>query len=732
MKYFKYIFIIALLSLTACKTTKKATESVVKTQTQDLSKMQGGMWVPSELEGMNETEMKVLGSKLSAADIYNTTQSSIKDAIVHFDGGCTAEIISDKGLILTNHHCGFGAIQSHSSVEDDYLTDGFWAKDMQSELANPGMTVTFIISMDNVTDQMFANTKGLSGDALKKQLETNSEIITKAVPKVRNQKVVVKSFNKGNQYYLIVSEDYTDIRLVGAAPSSIGKFGADTDNWMWPRHSGDFALFRIYADKDNNPAEYSENNVPYKPKHFLPVSLDGVEAGDFTMVFGFPGSTDEYLPAVAIDQLVNKLNPDKIAIREASLAIMDKYMKSDKKIKIQYASKFARIANYWKKWIGESQGLKQSNAVAQKRELEKEFQRLVKQKGLTAYQNILSDFDALYAEYGDAKQARDYWVEVVYYNINLLNLTFQLYKLEQVYNKKGEKAFNAARNKMITSQQDFYKNYSAQVDQDIFAKLMYMYDAKYSKTKISNQGREQQWKQKAKDVYSKSKLVYYEGFKQLMQGDAKDVLARLAKDPAYIIGKEQAENFLTKINPAYYEIKNKLDPVQTKYLKALQELFPNKRFFPDANSTLRVTYGQVKGYSPKDGIDYLPVSYVEGIMEKYIPGDYEFDVAPKLQELYATKDYGSYKDSNGKMPVNFLGTNHTTGGNSGSPVLDAHGNLIGLNFDRVWEGTMSDYNYDANICRNIMVDARYILFIIDKYAGASHLIEEMKLVHPKK
>ena len=728
MKFLHYLLVLSIFTLTACKTTQIAT--VEPKPKLDITQMQGGMWVPSELEGMNETEMQYLGSKLSAGDIYDTENPSLKDAIVQFNGGCTAEIISDKGLILTNHHCGFGAIQSHSSIENDFLANGFWSKDLASELANPGMVVTFIVSMENVTEQVMANTDGLEGGELEKQMQKNREAVKKNIEIKSWQVATVKAFSKGNAFYLIVSEDYKDIRLVGAPPSSIGKFGADTDNWMWPRHSGDFSLFRIYANANNEPAEYNEDNVPFKPNHFLPISLDGVETGDFTLVFGFPGRTDEYLPAVAIDQIVNKLNPDKIAIREASLAIMDKYMRGDDQIKIQYASKFAGIANYWKKWIGESQGLTKSNAVAKKRVLEKEFQQIVTEKNLTEYTDILGSFDKLYKEYGDVTQARDYWIEVVYRNIELLNLTFQLYQLEQTFERKGEAEFLKYRDALVTKLEGFYKNYNAEVDKEVFAKLMYMYDAKYATTKISEEGRVKQWQNRADAVYSKSNLTSYDGLIEMLSGNAKLVVDNLNSDRAYKIGKEYSAKFFNEINPKYYAVKEQLDVLQKQYIKGLREVFPTKKYFPDANSTLRVTYGQVKGYAPKDGMQYLPVSHIDGIIEKYVPGDYEFDVSQKLQDLYKSKDFGSYA-MNGKLPVNFIGTNHTTGGNSGSPVIDAYGNLIGLNFDRVWEGTMSDYNYDATICRNIMVDARYILFVIDKYAGATHLIDEMKLVHPK-
>ncbi|HHB51623.1 MAG TPA: S46 family peptidase, partial [Saprospiraceae bacterium] len=510
--------------------------------------------------------------------------------------------------------------------------------------------------------------------------------------------------------------------------SSIGKFGADTDNWMWPRHSGDFSMFRIYADKDNHPATYSESNVPYTPKHFLPISLDGVETGDFTLVFGFPGRTQEYLPSVAIEQIIKKLNPDKIAIREASLAVMDKYMRQDPQIKIQYASKFAGIANYWKKWIGESQGLVASNAVATKKQLEADFKRIVAEKGLTVYQGIFDDFDKLYSEYGEVAQARDYWIEVIYRNIELMNLSFQLYRLEQVYDQKGAETFIVAKDDFIAGLDGFYKNYNAQVDRDIFAKLMRIYYEKYPDPTAKYPDLAQAMRDKAQYIYTNSKLVSYPGIQSIFSGDeASVILDKLHADPAYVIGKKFSEQFFNEINPNYYKIKDQLEVLQKKYIKGLITVFPDSKYFPDANSTLRVTYGQVKGYEPKDGVEYLPVSYLDDVIEKYIPGDYEFDVSKKLQDLYASKDFGSYGEHS-KMPVNFIGTNHTTGGNSGSPVLDANGYLIWLNFDRVWEGTMSDYNYDATICRNIMVDARYILFIIDKYAGAKHLIDEMQLV----
>ncbi len=360
-----------------------------------------------------------------------------------------------------------------------------------------------------------------------------------------------------------------------------------------------------------------------------------------------------------------------------------------------------------------------------KKAIETEFQSKVNSKNLTAYQNILSDFDKLYAEYGDKLQARDYFTESLR-NIDLMYLGYQLYQLDALAEKQGKEAFNEAKTKFIDRIAGYYKDYNADVDRDVFAKVMYLHDAKYSTTRLSEEGRMKQWDNKAHELYDKSALTSYDKLKQLLAGD--QALDRLRNDVAYAFVKDRLETFLNKTNPEYYEVKDKIDAVQKLYTKALIDLFPDMRYFPDANSTLRITYGQVKGYEPRDGMTYLPVTYLDGIIEKYVPGDYEFDVSKKLLDLYYSKDFGAYADSNGKLPVNFLGTNHTTGGNSGSPVLDKDGNFIGLNFDRVWEGTMSDYNYDADICRNVMVDARYILFIIDKYAGAQNIIDELTLV----
>jgi len=682
-----------------------------------VSAQQGGMWIPSLLEGMNEDEMTSLGSKLSAKDIYDTNNSSLKDAIGHFNGGCTTEIISPKGLILTNHHCGFSQIQSHSSLENDYLTDGFWAMSLDEELPNEGLFVEFIIRIEDITSQVFEGvTDAMTEKEKQSIIDKNSNAIQKATTKEDWQSTKTKAFYKGNQYFLFVTERFEDIRLVGAPPSSIGKFGNDTDNWVFPRHTGDFSMFRIYADENNRPAKYSENNKPYTPKHFLPISLDGVAEGDFTMIFGFPGRTDEYLPAVAIEHITKEFNPSNIAIREAALKIMDAEMKTNDAVRIKYASKQARIANAWKKWIGENLGIDKSNAVEKRREFEASFTKALKEKGLEdKYGNILPEFDRLYKDFASVNIKRRNFIEVFLVTNELMNMVFRAYQMEQTVTNNPD-AFEKAKASLIGRLEGTHKNYDVNVDKGVFINVMPFYTENIDVS-----------------IYDSTAFTNLESALKLLDGDdAETVLKNLNEDGAYSYAKPMIAEFFNTINAEFGQKNEPIIALQKQYMKALMETLPNARYFPDANGTIRVTYGQVRGYAPRDAVYYNPVSYLDGVIEKYVPGDYEFDVPQKLRDLYDAKDYGQYADANGKVPVCFLGTNHTTGGNSGSPAIDAHGNLVGLNFDRVWEGTMSDMNYDPEICRNIMVDLRYVLFIIDKYAGATHLIDEMTLVHPKK
>lgn len=695
---------------------------------------QGGMWLPNLLKGDRETEMKNLGMKLTADQIYSVNKSSLKDAVPQFDGGCTAEVISNKGLILTNHHCGFDAIQNHSTVEHDYLRDGFWAYKMEDELANPDMVVTFVVRIEDVTSKVLEGTTGLTEADKQKKIQSNIAELTKSLPKEAWQDNLIKTFYDGNQYIRFVTETFKDIRLVGAPPSSIGKFGSDTDNWVWPRHTGDFSIFRIYADKNNRPAAYSKDNVPYTPKYFFPISIKGVKENDFTMVMGYPGRTQEYLPSYAVEQLVNTLNPAKIEVRDAALKVQDRFMRKDQAIKIQYASKYASIANYWKKWIGETKGLKKSNAIVEKQKFEAALTAKINAAGKQSeYGQLLSDFEKNYSAIRDYALARDLFTEVVLRNTELLQTGYKLYQLEQLYTNKGEQAFTDRKNTLHKGIDAFYKDYNNEVDKNVFEQLIAIYAQRLPKAFLPSSLENLNATQMAQDIYSTSALTNLEAFRKLLEGDTATVLAKMNQDKGYQLVKSIADAYLQKVAPKFDELNLKNMATQRTYMKAIVELSPKSaRIFPDANSTLRVTYGKVKGYKPTDAVYYEPFTTLDGVMEKYVPGDYEFDVPQKLIELHQQKNYGRYANAQGKMPVAFIATNHTTGGNSGSPALDAEGNLIGCNFDRVWEGTMSDVYYSPEICRNIMVDARYILFIIDKFANAQNLINELKIISPKK
>jgi len=699
-----------------------------------------GMWLPLLLSQLNEKEMQSMGMKMSAEDIYSVNQGSLKDAIVRFGGGCTGEIISDQGLLLTNHHCGYGQIQSHSSLENNYLEEGFWAASQAEELPNPGLTATFIVRMEEVTEQMLENvTEDMSDKERQSWVDKNLRAVKAAATKEDYQSVIVRPFFEGQQYFLFVTETYTDVRLVGAPPSSIGKFGADTDNWVWPRHTGDFSLFRIYAGPDGKPADYSPQNVPLQPRHYLPISLDGVAEGDFTLVFGFPGRTDEYLPSPAIEQRVEVINPIRIGLRERTLDVLNAAMQADPEVKIQYASKQSGISNAWKKWIGQSQGIEAVNGVERRRAYEASFQQRVAEnpEWKPTYGGLLDAFERKYAALQPYAATRAAVGEIAGYNIELFRLANSLHGLVKRYEASGSPAIAPLMDRIASYFEGFYEDYRPEIDQRVFASLMAYYFEEVNPDHLSDFAIEE-YTQSGKDsktlaqrAFAKSQLDDPAKVQTAISAGPEAFMQLVQEDYAYFLVRSIAEASEEKALAPYNRIKDDIDSLQSVYLEAQMEVFSEKRFYPDANGTMRVTYGKVAGYEPRDAVYYQPQTYLEGVMEKYVPGDYEFDVPEKLQQLYADKDYGAYGE-NGSMPVCFIGTNHTTGGNSGSPAIDAHGNLVGLNFDRVWEGTMSDIFYDPSLCRNIMVDARYILFLIDKYAGASHLIEEMELVHPKK
>lgn len=697
-----------------------------------------GMWLPLLLKSLNEAEMKAMGMKMSAEDIYSVNHGSLKDAVVLFGGFCTGELISDEGLLLTNHHCGYDAIQSHSTLEKNYLKDGYWARNHQEELPNPGLYATFIVRMENVSDQAFEGlTDAMTPAERQAQIDKNLLAVRNSAQRETWQEAMTRSFFEGNQYYLFITETYRDVRYVGSPPESIGKFGADTDNWVWPRHTGDFSLFRIYAGPDNKPAEYSPDNKPLKQKHFFPVSMDGVQDGDFTLVFGFPGRTNQYLPSFAVQQTADIIDPARIEVRNISLGIMDKNMRASEDVRLAYAAKYASLANAWKKWIGEVQGLHSKHAVPVKEKQESEFAKaLARDKKLNdKYGSLLPEMKALYSQMDTIVKNRTMLAEVISgSNVEIFLMAAYADRLIKAYQSNGEKGYSEAVQRLVPTLEGFYKEYRKEVDLQLFAALTSHLSEnlspQYRPEALKGMSTEMDFSQWTNEVFANTRLTDQSSFVDLIEQGGDSLTKSMDADKAYQVFMALKKVMDDQLSAPFNMINQQILPKQKEYVAALMAVYPDRRFWPDANSTLRVAYGQVEPYAPKDGMTYKTQTYLEGIMEKYIPGDYEFDVHPKLIELYEKKDYGPYSD-HGKMPVCFIASNHTTGGNSGSPAIDAYGNLIGLNFDRVWEGTMSDLYYDKSICRNIMVDARYILFIIDKFAGAGHLVKEMKLVHPK-
>ena len=626
-----------------------------------------------------------MGCELTAEDIYSVNNSSLKDAIVSFGGFCTGEFISEKGLVLTNHHCGYGQIQKQSSLENNYLKDGFWANSMSEELKNPGLYVEQLVFMEEVTNSLVNagdQYKAIEAQIIESKQAENSALSYKVVP-----------FFNNNQFFLLATIKYNDVRLVGAPPSSIGKFGADTDNWVFPRHTGDFSLFRVY----------DENGSAFKPAQHLKVNIAPRTPGEFTMVFGYPGRTQEYLTAVEMNQLVNVENVRRVEIRSVLLAIMDAEMRASAEVQLKYASKYARIANGWKKWIGQIEGVQFSKGLDRKRRLEAEFTARIAADAILwdKYNSLLNDIVVNKTQLAEAQVQRNEFIETIYYGMEWFSLMSKLKRA------KSDLAIDVA---LV----EFNQNYSRTVSEKTTTAMLAMALETFPNL-IGDHDQE--------------------SFVRLVHNEIETLVAIAQKGEKIEI--DQIATTALEFHGAAFQSFNNVSPdnalmqkateLSSKYMLALMEVFPERNFYPDANSTLRVTYGKLEGVHPRDAVSYGTTTYLEGAMAKYKPGDYEFDMPAKLIELYNSKDYGSYAE-NGKLPVCNIASNHTTGGNSGSPVLNGRGELIGLNFDRIWEGTMSDVNFDANICRNIMVDSRYVMFIIDKFAGQQWLIDEMELV----
>ncbi len=641
-----------------------------------------GMWLPA-LISQRIGDMQSKGFRLSAEDIYSINQASLKDAVVLFGTGCTGELVSDEGLLLTNHHCGFSFIQKHSSVEHDYLKDGFWALTRDKELPNPGLSVSFLDYMQDVTEEV---------TAAPDRQEAIKQIKERALEGRKGVRASVESLYYGNKYYLFVYKVYTDVRLVGAPPSSIGKFGGDTDNWMWPRHTGDFSIFRVYAGPDNEPADYSEANVPFTPKRHFKISRAGVNEGDFTFIYGFPGSTQEYVTSDAVRYISEISDPTKIALRTLRLDIQRKYMNASQAVRIQYASKNANVANAWKKWQGEMRGIRKMHTVASKQAYEKAFKEWA---AGGQYEGVLEKLDSLYTLLEPYNFAREYTSETA--------LTVELPQFATAcVNAKDEAAAKSAAD-------NFFKDWNLDIDKESFIAVMKAYaegvdDAfkpEYYFTSMERLGSVEAW---ADEIFS---------------GDiCKGVTEGIENTPAYAFRKAFVKQYNEVLLPEYRRLMGEITALYHDYMRGQMEFEPGKAFYPDANLTLRVAYGKVGAYEPSDGIRYRHVSTVQGIMEKDNPEIYDYNIPQSLRDLYAT---GQYSDT----PVCFIADNHTTGGNSGSPVINADGNLIGINFDRVWEGTMSDIAFDPEFCRNICLDIRYLLFVVDKVCGAGALLSEL-------
>ena len=697
-----------------------------------------GMWIPLLLNEL-QSDMQASGLKISAEDIYSINKSSLKDAVGQFGGGCTSEIISKDGLVLTNHHCGYGSIQSHSSVENDYLTNGFWAKNKSEELSNPGLTITFIEKIVDVTDQVLVKLEANMSEASKNAvIQQNIAAIKAKAIEGTKLGAIIRPFFYGNKYYMFLTKTFQDIRLVAAPPSSIGKFGGDTDNWMWPRHTGDFSIFRIYADENNNPAPYSPNNKPYKPKYHLPISLKGVKKDDFTMVMGFPGRTQEYLTSHAINYIYNVANPARIKIREIRLHLMTQEMKKSDKVRIQYSAKYARVSNYHKKWIGENRGLKKLNAIVKKQQLEKQFLNWINESSekKSKYGHILPKFNKLYAQQEELSLFREYLIEAGL-GIEAINyaLAFnKLYTLSKA-EEPDEAKIKAEVERLQKSIEGNYKNYNETIDKNVCNALLGMFYKDFkdkNKPSIFVDLIEKKYKgnteKLTEELFKRSYFTNKARTESFLSRYKASSYKLLDKDLAFQLAHGLLTYYQEKIAPDYYNIEDQIQTLSKTYIKGLMEMQSDKKFYPDANSTLRVTYGKIEGYEPRDGVEYLPFSTIEGIIEKYKSGNDDYVVEQKIVDLYKNKDYGQYADKNGILPVCFIASNHTTGGNSGSPVFNGNGELIGLNFDRNWEGTMSDLMYDPDRVRNIAVDIRYVLFVIEKIGNSKHLIDELTLI----
>ena len=692
-----------------------------------------GMWLLPLVQQLNIKTMQEMGLELSAEEIFSINQSSLKDAIVIFGGGCTGELISDQGLLLTNHHCGYGQIQELSTLENNYLDNGFWAGSFSEELPAPGLSVTFLKHMEDVTTQVLATiTPEMNASDRADSIRVNIKKITDEHGADDKYRVMVRDFFAGNQYFLVVYEVFTDVRFVGAPPSSIGKFGYDTDNWMWPRHTGDFSLFRVYADADGNPADYSADNVPYQPAHHLPISLKGYEKDDFAMTLGYPGSTQRYLPSWGIEERMDIFNQSLITVRGEKQDIWAEDMAASDKIRLQYATKFSRSSNYWKNSIGMNRGLEALDVLSQKQALETEFAQWVAASDARQeiYGDVLSTVQEAYTSRAGHYLANNYLRETLIRGTEILTFAANARELEKALKTGDQEKIDTAIIDLRELAKGFFKDYSPATDRKVLAAMLNRYaqdispDYHPSFFKDINKKFKGNYTAYANQLFNKSVFSSEAALNTFLD---KPRLKKLVNDPAYQAGISAIDQYRELFN-MNRDAEQRIAEASRLFIAGLMEMQPDKVFYPDANFTMRLSYGTVGDYKPRDAVIYKHFTTLEGVMEKEDPDNFEFLVPEKLKELHANRDYGQYAHSNGELYVNFTSDNDITGGNSGSPVINGKGELIGLAFDGNWEAMSGDIAFETELQKCINVDIRYVLFIIDKFAGAKHLIDEMTLV----
>ena len=699
-----------------------------------------GMWLPMFVERLNWVDIQEMGLQLTAEEMYSINNSSLKDAVVGLAKGsapngyfCTGEIVSDQGLVFTNHHCGYDVIQNHSTIEHDYLTDGFWAMSFKEELSNPGLTASILIRMDDLTDEIVPE---LTAEMTPEERRTKIREITKSIKEEATEDgkydVVVKSFYGGNEYYMFVYETYKDVRLVGAPPESIGKFGGDTDNWMWPRHTGDFSIFRIYTAPDGTPAEYSEENIPLKPKHHLPISLKGYEKDDFSMIWGFPGGTERYMTSYGIDFALEEKNPALVEVFGKALEVMKIYMDSDPELRIEYASDYAGLANGWKYFIGQTKGLKDLDVKGSKEKIEKDFMDWVnadadrQDKYGKVLENIMDGFDMM-----DDNVTPLYYLMIGSGNVDLLSSAQGAMQLDGMLDdKKENKAAIAETASALKGRAEgFFEDFNYNMDKDMLKELLKMFKKNLLAEQLPDIFVTIDKKFKGdidKYVDNMYETSIFANKEKLMKFLDKPNKKKLGKDPAFVAMQSFMGGSMA-YQGAYGEGQTLVNQNMRLFIAGLREMNPQKKYYPDANSTLRFTYGSILDYYPADAVHYDYVTNLYGVMEKEDPTNPEFTVPAKLKELYDKKDFGPYGE-NGKLITCFLSTNDITGGNSGSPVMNGNGELIGIAFDGNWEAMSGDIAFEKRLQRTINVDIRYVLFVIDKYAGAQNLIDELTIV----